>query len=138
MQEASRPGITISYLTRQHGISTSLLFQWRRRLVEGGKETSRVDADVMRSSEIKALERRIRQLERVVGEKTLENELLREAVKVAHEKTDLALAVISRRRLAVMTVADTLTFTRVFAKGVVCEGNIRSRRMQRCWLPCVR
>jgi transposase len=38
------------------------------------------------SSEVKALERRIRELERVLGKKTLENEILREAVKVAQEK----------------------------------------------------
>jgi transposase len=35
---------------------------------------------------VKDLERRIRELERVFGKKTLENEILREAVKVAHEK----------------------------------------------------
>ncbi len=40
----------------------------------------------MGSSEVKALERRIRELERVLGKKTLENEILREAVKVAQEK----------------------------------------------------
>ena len=40
----------------------------------------------MGSSEVKALEKRIRELERVLGKKTLENEILREAVKVAHEK----------------------------------------------------
>ena len=86
VQEASRPGITISYVARQHGISPSLLFQWRRRMAEGGKEAIRVDEDVVGSSEVKALEKRIRELERVLGKKTLENEILREAVKVAHEK----------------------------------------------------
>ena len=86
LQEASRPGITISYVARQHGISPSLLFHWRRRMAEGGKEAIRVDEEVVGSSEVKALERRIRELERVLGRKTLENEVLREAVKVAHEK----------------------------------------------------
>jgi len=86
LQEESRPGITISYVARQHGISPSLLFHWRRRMAEGGKEAIRVDEDVVGSSEVKALEKRIRELERVLGKKTLENEILREAVKVAHEK----------------------------------------------------
>ncbi len=40
----------------------------------------------MGSSEVKALEERIRELERVLRKKTLENEILREAVEVAHEK----------------------------------------------------
>ena len=55
-------------------------------MAEGGKEAVRVDEDVVGSSEVKPLERRIRELERVLGKKTLENEILREAVKVAHEK----------------------------------------------------
>ena len=32
------------------------------------------------------MEKRIRELERVLGKKTLENEILREALKIAHEK----------------------------------------------------
>ena len=55
-------------------------------MAEGGKEAIRVDEEVVGSSEVKALERRIRELERVLGRKTLENETLREAVKVAREK----------------------------------------------------
>jgi transposase len=53
---------------------------------EGGKEAVRVDEEVVGSSEVKALEKRIGELERVLGKKTLENEILREPVKVAHEK----------------------------------------------------
>ena len=86
LQEASRPGITISYVARQHGISPSLLFHWRRRMAEGGKEAIRVDEEVVGSSEVKALEKRIRELDGVLGKKTLDNKILREAVKVAHEK----------------------------------------------------
>ena len=55
-------------------------------MAEGGKDAIRVDEEVVGSSEVTALERRIRDLERVLGRKTLENEILREAVKVAHEK----------------------------------------------------
>jgi transposase len=55
-------------------------------MAEGGKEAARVDEDLVGSSEVKALEKRIRELERVLGKKTLENEILREAVKVALEK----------------------------------------------------
>jgi transposase len=55
-------------------------------MAEGGKEAIRVDEEVVGSSEVKVLEKRIRELERVLGKKTLENEILREAVKVAHEK----------------------------------------------------
>ena len=55
-------------------------------MAEGGKEAIRVDEEVVGSSEVKALERRIRELEGVLGRKTLENEILRETAKVAHQK----------------------------------------------------
>ena len=55
-------------------------------MAEGGKEAVRVDDKVVGSSEVKALERRSRELERVWGKKSLGNETLREAVKVAYEK----------------------------------------------------
>ena len=86
VQEISPPGMTVSYVARQHGISTSLLFHWRRRLAEGGKKAVRGDEEVVGSSKVNALEKRIRQLARVLGTKTRENEVLREAVKVAYEK----------------------------------------------------
>ena len=86
LQEAAQPGMTISYVARRHGISPSLIFGWRRRMTEGGKEAIRADDAVVARAEVRALERRIQELERVLGKKTLENEILREAVKVAHEK----------------------------------------------------
>lgn len=86
LEEAAVPGMTISFVARRHGISPSLLFHWRRRMAEGGKEAVRSDDTVVSAAEVRALERRIRELERVLGRKTLENEILREAVKVAHEK----------------------------------------------------
>ena len=86
LAEAAQPGMSISYVARRHGISPSLLFGWRRRMTEGGKEAVRADDEVVASAQLRALEKRIRELERVLGKKTLENEILREALKVAHEK----------------------------------------------------
>jgi len=86
LAEAAQPGMSISYVARRHGISPSLLFLWRRRMTEGGKEAVRVDDEVVGSAEVRALEKRIRDLERVLGKKTLENEILREALKIAQEK----------------------------------------------------
>jgi len=86
LQEAAQPGMTISYVARRHGIAPSLVFGWRRRMTEGGKEAIRADDAVVARAEVRALEKRIAELERVLGKKTLENEILREAVKIAHEK----------------------------------------------------
>src|SRR5215813_12446395 len=79
LAEASQPGMSISYVARRHGISPSLVFGWRRRMAEGGKEAVRADDEVVARSEV-------RELEKVLGKKTLENEILREALKVAQEK----------------------------------------------------
>src|ERR1700753_4133932 len=84
LQEAAQPGMTISYVARRHGIAPSLIFGWRRRMSEGGKEAIRADDEVVSKGQIRALEQQVR------GKKTLENEILREAVKVAHEKKWIA------------------------------------------------
>jgi transposase len=86
VQEASRPRMTISYVARRHGIAPSLIFGWRRRMSEGGKEAIRANDEVVSKAEILSLQKQIRELRRVLGKKTLENEILREAVKIAHEK----------------------------------------------------
>ncbi len=57
---------------------------------EGGKEAIRADDEVVSKAELLTLQKRVRELERVLGKKTLENEILREAVKVAHEKKWIA------------------------------------------------
>src|SRR5450631_2430779 len=113
VQEAMQPGMTISYVARRHGISASLIFGWRRRMNEGGKEAIRADDEVVAKAEVVALQKQIRELQRVLGKKTLENEILREAVKVAHEKkTDIALAVVTGRGFPVKRVAQTLGVSR--------------------------
>lgn len=53
---------------------------------EGGKQAIKADDDVVAAAEVRELKKRIRELERVLGRKTLENEILKEAVSLAHEK----------------------------------------------------
>lgn len=86
VEESNLPGMTVSYVARKYGISPSLLFKWRKLMSEGGKQAIRADEEVVSASEVRELKKRIRELERVLGRKTLENEILKEAVEVAHEK----------------------------------------------------
>ena len=53
---------------------------------EGAIEGIRAEEGVVPKSQVKELERQIRELERMLGRKTLENEILREAVKLGREK----------------------------------------------------
>lgn len=86
VRESNEPGMSVSYVARKYGISPSLLFNWRRRMAEGGKQAIEADDDVVAAGEVRELKRRIRELERVLGKKTLENEILRDAVELAHQK----------------------------------------------------
>lgn len=86
VEELNVPGMTVSYVARKYAISPSLLFRWRKLMSEGGKQAIKADDEVVAAAEVRELKKRIRELERVLGRKTLENEILKEAVSVAHEK----------------------------------------------------
>jgi transposase len=86
VNETLQPGMSISYVARRHGLSPSLVFRWRRLMNEGGKEAVRADEDVVAASEVRRLEERVRDLERLLGRKTMEVEILKEALDFARVK----------------------------------------------------
>jgi hypothetical protein len=69
-------------------VSPSLLFQWRRHICDGGHEAVRADEDVVSLSRVRELEleNKIRLLERLLGRKTMETEIPREALDTASRK----------------------------------------------------
>ena len=89
VNETLQPGMSISYVARRHGLSPSLVFRWRRLMSEGGKEAVRVDEDVVAASEVRRLEERVRELERLLGRKTMEVEILRAAQEVVKKTPSL-------------------------------------------------
>lgn len=103
-----QPGMTVSTVARLHGVAPRLLFQWRRRMAEYRHEAVKADEEVAPVSRVRELEHRIRELERLLGRKRMETEILREALEQARpRKTRLALAVAATRRFPVKAVADT-------------------------------
>ena len=86
VEEAMQPGLSVSFVARQHGVAPSLLFAWKRRMQEGGFQAVAADEDVVGTSRVRELERRVRQLECLLGRKTLENEILKEALELARPK----------------------------------------------------
>ena len=98
--ETMQPGVSISYVARRHGLSPSLVFRWRRLISEGGKEAIRADEDVVPASEARKLEERVRELERLLGRKTMEVEILKEALDLARvKKPTLACTRFRRHRV---------------------------------------
>ena len=75
--ETMQPGMSISYLARQHGLSPSPGVRWRRLMSQGGKEAVRANDEVVAASEVRRLEERVRELERLLGRKTMEVDLAR-------------------------------------------------------------
>lgn len=84
--EASQPGMSVSYVARQYGIAPNLLFRWRKLMSEGGKVAVQADDQVVSAGEARALKKRVRDLERLLGKKTMEVEILKEALDIAREK----------------------------------------------------
>jgi transposase-like protein len=45
VEEAMQPGSSVSFVARRYAISPSLLFTWKRRMLEGGREAVAADED---------------------------------------------------------------------------------------------
>jgi transposase len=84
--ETMQPGMSISYVARRHGLSPSLVFRWRRLMTEGGHEAVRADDEVVPAADLRRLEERVRELERLLGRKTMEVEILKEALELSRSK----------------------------------------------------
>jgi transposase len=86
VEETMQPGMTVSAVARHRGVSPSLLFKWRQLMSQGGQVAVRADEDVVAASRARELEQRVRELERLLGRKTLEVEVLKEALAATREK----------------------------------------------------
>ena len=124
--ESMQPGMSISYVARQpvssadippwdrpqaDGLSPSMVFRWRRLMSEGGREAVRADDEVVPAAEARRLEERVRDLERLLGKKTLEIEILKGG---AAERThrDRAVQLCAEGRFPMKAVTGTLGVAR--------------------------
>ncbi len=86
VEESELSGLSVSAVARKHGVSPSLLFTWRRLAREGKLSAIKAGEEVVAASEVRQLKAKIRELERILGKKTLENEILKDAVEIARDK----------------------------------------------------
>ena len=84
--EASRPGQSISEVGRQYGVAPSLLFKWKAAMDDATHKSLKKNERVVPESEVKRMQERIRELERLAGKQAMKIEILEEAVKIAKEK----------------------------------------------------
>jgi len=86
VEETFEPGMTVSLVARRHGVAPSQLFAWRRLVEQGALTAAGAGEEVVAASEYKAALQQIRELQRLLGKKTLENEILKEALDVVRAK----------------------------------------------------
>ncbi|ENM7331015.1 IS3 family transposase [Escherichia coli] len=97
VQQGFEPGMTVSLVARQHGVAASQLFLWRKQYQEGSLTAVAAGEQVVPASELAAAMKQIKELQRLLGKKTMENELLKEAVEYGRgKKVDSARALIAR------------------------------------------
>ena len=86
VEESMQPGNSVSRVARSHGLSPALLYRWRKLMLEGGATAVESDEQVVSMSEVTVLKKRIAELERSLGRKTLEIDILKAAVELGRKK----------------------------------------------------
>ena len=90
VKQTNEAGSSVSMVARQFGITAAQLFQWRKAYLQGSLMAVGANETVVPASELQDAMRRIKQLEGVLGRKTLKNEILKEAVDFAKAKKWIA------------------------------------------------
>lgn len=96
LKEAEQTGNSMSSVARKYGVSPSQMFAWRKQFQKGGAVAVRANDEVVPASDHKAALARIRELERQLGKKTMEAEILKEAIQIGKEKKLLSRAQLQK------------------------------------------
>ena len=132
VQETYAPGMSVSLVARQHGIAPNQVFTWRRLYAEGALSAVGAGEEVVPASEYRALQHQVRELQRLLGKKTLENEVLRDALDLVQpKKSAVAVALAGTGRHAVKTITDTLGVARSNLAVQTAPERTRQRRGRR-------
>ena len=83
---------SVSVVARRNGVAPNLLYRWRRLMLAGGSVAVSGDDDVTSNKEVRQMAERIRELERQLGRKTLEVEILKEALDKTRSKKQILLS----------------------------------------------
>ena len=71
--------MSVSLVARRHGIAPNQSFRWRRLHAEGALSAMSAGEEVVPVSEHRALPHQVRELQWLLGNRTLEKEILRNA-----------------------------------------------------------
>ena len=87
--ETHEPGATVTLIANRHGIAINQLFTWRR-LARNGALVASLDEETLHLpvSVWRAQQDQIHELERILGKKTMEAEVLKETLEHASDPID--------------------------------------------------
>ncbi len=91
VQASYHPGVTVAEVARKYHVGVSTLIKWRKHAIEGSLMSVKDNAPAVSASEVKRLKKEVAQLQKLLGKKSLENEILREAVAIGREKKLISL-----------------------------------------------
>src|SRR5215467_4856760 len=83
VEETFEPGMTVSLVARRRSVAPNQLFTWRRLVAQGSLTAAGSGEEVVPASDYRALQNQVRELHRLLGKKTLEAEILKEALEHA-------------------------------------------------------
>ncbi|WP_373460053.1 IS3 family transposase [Pseudomonas lini] len=99
VRESLEPGQSVSVVARRNGINANQLFLWRKLYQDGSLSAVSAGEVVVPASELSDALKQIRELQRMLGKKTMEAEILKEAVEIARSpKMDCALTLVAGGR----------------------------------------
>jgi transposase len=79
IERVVRGELTLAELTRELDVSPSVTRRWKRLLEQGGTTAVGANEDVVPARQLREAEAKIRELERMLGRKTMEVEILQAA-----------------------------------------------------------
>ena len=83
VEETFAPGMTVSLVARRHGVAPNQLITWRRLAAQGSLTAAGSGEEVVPASDYRALQNQVRELHQLLDKKTLEAEILKEALEHA-------------------------------------------------------
>jgi transposase len=86
VRETFDPGATVSGVARRHQVNANQVFGWRKLYHDGSLSAVSAGEQVVPASDLAEAMKQIRELQRLPGKKTMEVEILREAVEYGRAK----------------------------------------------------